>query len=105
MHLKDGRTPSQVLADLHPLADTILDEMLANTDLNDTAARLWLARDTAKVIAALPPAQWSTHINQLTDRLTLPQGMLHMEVIEAAEGWDTDPQAETLRTSARWRMH
>ena len=93
INLRNERTLPRVLEDRHPLADTILDEMLASTDLHETAARLWLARDTAKVIAALPPTQWSSRINQLTDRLALPRGMLHMEVIEAAETWDLDPQS------------
>ena len=92
----DGLLP-RVLKDSHPLADTILGEMLTNTDLHDTAARLWLARDTAKIIAALPPTQWTSRIDQLTERLALPKGMLHMEVIEAAETWDSDPQGEALR--------
>ena len=71
--------------------------MVAEADVDDVASRLWLARDVAKVIAALPPGEWTHHIERLTTYLKLPPGMLHLDVIDAAESWDRDRARQAAR--------
>jgi DNA primase catalytic core len=75
----------------------LLDHLVADTDVHDAAARLSAARAAARVIAALPPDQWTSHVERLTDRLALPPGMLPLEIIDAAEVWRHDPSQEARR--------
>ena len=84
----------RLLSTSSTFGEQLLSRMVADTDPIDTAARLWLARDAARVIAALPPVQWTGHIDRLNHQLDLPPGMLHLDVIDAAEAWAKDPHRE-----------
>ena len=85
---------AHMLIGVPALGTRMLESMVTGTDLTDTAARLWLARDAARVIAALPPPEWTNHINRLNRQLDLPPGMLNLDVIDAAETWDHDQHRE-----------
>lgn len=115
--MPDGVDPADLLRTEGPtsLADrlgntdilgaSILDRMLDDhaTDHSDAAARIWLARDAARVIGALPPGRWIDQIQRLNDRLTLPPGMLHMEVIDASHAWTENPARRALQELATLR--
>lgn len=115
--MPDGVDPADLLRTEGPtsLADrlgntdilgaSILDRMLDNhaTDHSDAAARIWLARDAARVIGALPPGRWIDQIQRVNDRLTLPPGMLHMEVIDASNAWTENPGRRALQELATLR--
>ncbi|WP_148046155.1 MobF family relaxase [Nocardioides marmoriginsengisoli] len=115
--MPDGVDPADLLRTEGPtsLADrlgntdilgaSILDRMLDDhaTGLSDAAARIWLARDTARVISALPPGRWIDQIERVNESLTLPPGMLHMEVIDASNQWAENPERFALRELATLR--
>ncbi|MEO6629415.1 MAG: MobF family relaxase [Aquihabitans sp.] len=88
------QTLAHMLNGVPALGTRMLESMVTGTDLTDTAARLWLARDAARVIAAMPPPEWTNHINRLNRQLDLPPGMLNLDVIDAAETWDHDQHRE-----------
>jgi DNA primase catalytic core len=75
--------------------------MVDDADLPDVAARLWLARDIARVIVALPPDEWIAHVDRATEQLDLPAGMLNLEVLDATETWSQDPAHEVRRQTGR----
>ncbi|HET6921370.1 MAG TPA: toprim domain-containing protein, partial [Jiangellaceae bacterium] len=84
---------------------TLLERLVANNSDQgvDTAARIWLARDAALVIGALPPDHWGEHVGRISQRLDLPAGMLHLEVIEAGETWTNEPESCARRALATLR--
>jgi len=93
------------LAQTEYFGTNLLDRMLNDhaKDLSEAAARIWLARDAARVIGALPPSQWIDQIERVSDRLLLPRGMLHLEVIDASNAWTENPESCALRELATLR--
>ena len=92
--IKSGELSVRLRQTQERLGSALLRAMLANTDPQDTAARIWFARDAARVIAALPPTQWPTAISTLVETAGLPPGLLEIEVLDAAQEWDEDPLRE-----------
>jgi DNA primase catalytic core len=67
---------------------------------SDTAARIWLGRDLARVIGALPPNQWLERIQQVAEGIDLPLAMVQQEVLEAGTTWTDDPSGCCAREFA-----
>ena len=63
----------------------------------DRATRIWLARDVARVIGALPPEQWIDEVRQVEGRLDLPPGFLALETLDAGTRWSDDPDGNASR--------
>lgn len=95
------------LAQTEYFGTNLLDRMLNDRagGLSDSAARIWLARDAAHVIGALPPSQWIDQIERVNARLELPPGMLHLEVIDAGNAWAENPGRCALHELATLRRH
>jgi DNA primase catalytic core len=83
------------------LVDRMLDEH--RDECSDAAARIWLARDAAKVISVLPPDLWVDQIEYVSEHLSLPPGMLQMEVIDASSEWAESPERFALQELAALR--
>lgn len=83
---------SKALEETRPLAESLVDSIiyLNSGDRSSAATRLRLVRDTAQVIGALPPEQWLTHIERVTEQADLPIGVLHLEVLDAGAQWTND---------------
>ena len=69
----------------------------------DSAARIWLGRDLARIIGALPPDEWPRHAQHVAGRLDLPLTMLHQDVLEAGTSWTDDPNGCVTRELATLR--
>src|SRR4051812_27546486 len=69
----------------------------------DSAARIWLGRDLARIIGALPPDEWPRHAQHVTGRLDLPLTRLHQDVLEAGTSWTDDPNGCVTRELATLR--
>ena len=91
LRTQGGQRLVRLLEETQEFGARLLANMVATANLDDAAARLWLARDAARVIAALPPNHWISHVDQLAQQLDLPPGMLQLDVIDAAEAWSHDP--------------
>ena len=77
------------LAGARPFATALLDALMEGAaDLDSPATRLRLVRETGQIIGALPPARWLHHIEDVSERLDLPPGMLHMETIDSGATLD-----------------
>ncbi len=85
-----------------PIAQALIDSLLDDhrPELGAPAARLRVVRQTGRIIGALPPQSWLTHIEHITNELGLPPGMLHLEVADAGAAWTNDPAAQAARRLA-----
>jgi len=88
------------LASTREFGSALIDRLIRETDLSETASRIWLARDIARVLAPLPPEHWPEQVHELTTRLDLPGGILHLEVVEAGLHWTDDAPAFARREIA-----
>lgn len=88
-----------------PLAAAMIDRLVAERidKHSDNAARIWLSRDLARLIGALPPDQWLQPIQQVAERLDLPLVMVRQEVLEAGTKWTDDPGGCAARGLATLR--
>jgi DNA primase catalytic core len=86
-------------------AAALIDRIVAERidEHSDTAARIWLGRDLARVIGALPPEQWLQPIQQVAERLDLPLAMVQQEVLDAGTDWTDDPVGCAARELAALR--
>lgn len=85
------------------LAGRLIAAVIADT--RDTIGdRNHAVQAAAQLIAALPPAAWPGHVEELTAALDLSLGVAHMAVLDAGQAWILDPAAEAaaqLRSSPR----
>jgi DNA primase len=77
------------------LADVVIaDRINRYADRLETAEGHVLAvRAAAQVIGALPPDQWLTHIDDLSNQLHPAPGVAHLAVVDAGHAFITDPLA------------
>jgi DNA primase catalytic core len=84
------------LAESQPLATSLINARLAdhaNTGAAGSAEDLAAAiRGAADIIGALPPEHWLDHVEQVTTRLQLSRGTVHLAVIDAGHAWTEDPR-------------
>ncbi|MBN9618494.1 MAG: relaxase domain-containing protein [Actinobacteria bacterium] len=84
------------LAESQPLAPSLINARLADHSTTlDTASAEDLAdaiSGAADIIGALPPEHWLDHIEQVTTRLQLSPGAVHLAVIDAGHAWTEDPR-------------
>ena len=95
------------LRDAAPLARTLVEQRLAfYADRLDTPeGRLHAARSIAQVLGALPPQQWMSEIERVSERLPVAMASLQVETVNAAYTWVTDPTAvASRRTDDQHRM-
>ncbi|MBN9620296.1 MAG: hypothetical protein J0H43_11290, partial [Actinobacteria bacterium] len=95
------------LRDAAPLARTLVEQRLAfYADRLDTPeGRLHAARSIAQVLGALPPQQWMSEIERVSERLPVAMASLQVETVNAAYTWVTDPTTvASRRTDDQHRM-
>jgi conjugative relaxase-like TrwC/TraI family protein len=95
------------LRDAVPLARTQVEQRMAfYADRLDTPeGRLHAARSIAQVLGALPPQQWMSEIERVSERLPVAMASLQVETVNAAYTWVTDPTAVASRlTDDQHRM-
>jgi DNA primase catalytic core len=120
--LPDGLDPAQLLqehgskalqdaiSNRRPLAaDMINHHLSAADDWTNPATRLRLVRLAGQIIAVRPPQTWAASIDQITQRLHLSPGVLHLEVIDQSQQHADDPvryteaRMEEIQARARAR--
>lgn len=87
----------QLLAESQPLARTLIDERITtiSNQPHTTEEHIAATRAATEVIGALPPDQWLTHIDYVTNRLDAAPGSVHFAVIDAGQAWTNDPRGLT----------
>ncbi len=102
--LPDGHDPASLtqqhgpaalnasLETVRPLAEPVIDDRLAAWAgrLDWPEGRIGAARDTARIIAALPPEHVGPQVQRLADRLGLDPATITAAVLDALTGPDTD---------------
>jgi DNA primase catalytic core len=115
--LPDGVDPADVLrtegagaladrlAGSDDFAEALIDRLVTERleEHSDTASRIWLGRDLARIVGSLPPNQWLEQIQQIAERLELPVPMVQQEVMDAGTRWTDDPWGCTARELAALR--
>lgn len=87
------RALQTAIAGVRPFAESLTASLIGEhaADPDSPATRLRLVHETGQIIGALPPRSWIPHIEQVTNQLALPPGILHLEVADAGHAWTSDP--------------
>ena len=109
--LPDGLDPADLLASFGPvglnsvlgqavpLARSLVEQRLAfYADRLDTAeGGLHATRSIAQVLGALPPQQWLSEIEAVSDRLPVSTASVQVEVLNSAYAWVAEPASVATR--------
>jgi DNA primase catalytic core len=102
---RGGAALGELLADSGDFARKLInrriDERLQFHD--DALAKVDHCREVARIIGALPPAQWAEESEHVASRLDLPVTMVDQAVVEAGFQWTDAPEASAARQLALLR--